>query len=140
MLHSLNWISQIWRNFDKKLIIDSFNITGITSSDANSYHSALRHLLENNEIPITVLEDINGTEDLDDMFIYDDNDDDEIINDVEVEDDDDDEDEGKDIVGIENARGLITEPQNHIGEEIESESGSDAESLASLKRKHTDSV
>ena len=66
--------------------------------------------------------------------------DDEIINDVEVEDDDDDEDEGKDIVGIENARGLITEPQNHIGEEIESESGSDAESLASLKRKHTDSV
>ena len=64
--------------------------------------------------------------------------DDEIINDVEVEDDDDDEDEGKDIVDIENSRGLVTEPQNHIGEEIES--GSDAESLASLKRKHTDSV
>lgn len=36
-----------------------------------NYHSALRHLLTTNEIPITMLDELDGSEDLGEMFVDD---------------------------------------------------------------------
>ena len=68
----INWISGIWRHFDKKLVIDSFKQTGIIQNDETQYHSALRHIMQSNELPTNIVEEFDGTEDLNEMFVDDD--------------------------------------------------------------------
>lgn len=52
------------------------------------YHSALRHILTTEDLRVSVLDELDGTEDLNEMFVEDDDDDDYVI---ESDDDDDDE-------------------------------------------------
>ena len=44
----LNWISEIWQEFDKGLLIDSFNCCGITSR--NKLHSAIDQILREKKV------------------------------------------------------------------------------------------
>ena len=52
-----------------------------------NYHSALRHLLTTNEIPITMLDELDRSEDLGEMFVDD------------PDDESDDENEESDVEG-----------------------------------------
>lgn len=47
----------------------SFECTGLTQNNEQNYHSALRHIITTNDLPKTVLEDLDGTEDLGNMFM-----------------------------------------------------------------------
>lgn len=69
----ISWLSQIMEKLstNKDLIVNSFNITGITQSEPDRFHSALKHVLNTNETKITILDDLDGTEDLAETFIDD---------------------------------------------------------------------
>lgn len=76
--------------------MESFDKTGITCYDQESFHNALNHILNSFELPATALSDYDGTEDLEGVFDddLDDTDDDETLdelNDDEIETDSDDE-------------------------------------------------
>jgi hypothetical protein len=86
----IEWLSQIITRLstNKELIKNSFDITGITQSDPERFHSALKHVLSSNDTSVTILEDLDGTEDLAETFL-----DDEEVEYFEEEDMDDTEDE-----------------------------------------------
>ncbi len=67
----INWISSIIRDIPRDLVAKSFDVCGITQNNQINYHSALRHLLTTNEIPITMLDKLDGSEDLDEIFFDD---------------------------------------------------------------------
>jgi hypothetical protein len=58
------------------LVAKSFEVTGIVQNDVSKYHSTLRHILEKNEIPNNVLDDLNEADELQEMFVGDDDSDD----------------------------------------------------------------
>ena len=64
--------------------MNSFDITGITQSNQERFHSALKHVLTSTDTSVAILDDLDGTEDLAETFIDDD--------DVEYLDEDEDED------------------------------------------------
>ena len=70
---------------NKEIIAKSFDLTGITQNDEALYHEALRQILEACELPATLLQHLDGTENFDEMFI----DDDTPLSDTETIDDDD---------------------------------------------------
>lgn len=92
----IQWLSQIMEKLalNKDLIIHSFNITGITQSDPERFHGALKHVLSTNETTATILEDLDGTEDLAEMFV----DDDENEDDLTIDDDDETDDYDDDVL------------------------------------------
>ena len=51
------------------MISNSFDICGITQNDQMVYHSALRHILTTDDLRVDVLDELDGTEDLNEMFI-----------------------------------------------------------------------
>ncbi len=53
----INWISEIWQNFDKEIIIRSFESTGITSTNEDDYNNLLRAALKNKAPPTHTLVD-----------------------------------------------------------------------------------
>jgi len=53
----INWISEIWQNFDKEIIIRSFESTGITSTNEDDYNNLLRAALNNKAPPTHTLID-----------------------------------------------------------------------------------
>jgi len=65
----IDWISEIVREIPRELVSNSFDVTGIMQNDVDRYHSALRHILTTDELPITFLEDLDGSEDLGNMFV-----------------------------------------------------------------------
>ena len=65
----IDWISEIIRDIPRELISKSFDVTGIMQNNVDLYHSALRHILTTDELPITFLEDLDGSEDLGNMMI-----------------------------------------------------------------------
>ncbi len=75
------------------MISNSFDICGITQNDQMVYHSALRHILTTEDLRVSVLDELDGTEDLNEMFVEDD--DDEYV--IESDDDDDDDDDESDV-------------------------------------------
>ena len=75
----------VWQ-ITKELVAKSFDVTGITQSDESLFHEALRHILETNELPATVLDDLDGTENLDEMLV----DEETPLSDSETIDSDDD--------------------------------------------------
>ena len=42
----ITWISQIWSNFSRDIIRQSFIHCGIVSNDSNTYHKQLRHFVQ----------------------------------------------------------------------------------------------
>lgn len=73
-------------------------LTSITQSNPIFFHSALRHVLvDTNDTSVAILEDLDGTEDLSEMFV--DDDEVEYLDESEEEnelDDDQDEEEEED--------------------------------------------
>ena len=53
----IQWISEIWQEFDSDLIKKSFSLCGITSSQTNEYHNQLKHLILNKNLVEDVTED-----------------------------------------------------------------------------------
>jgi len=94
----IDWISEIIRDIPSELVSKSFDVTGIMQNNVDLYHSALRHILTTDELPITFLEDLDGSEDLENMMI--DNDPDLGVDDddgvtYDYDDNDDDNNSGK---------------------------------------------
>ncbi len=56
--------------FIKKDLL-SFDVTRIMQNNVGLYHSALRHILTTDKLPITVLEELDGSENLGNMMIND---------------------------------------------------------------------
>ena len=79
----INWLSQIITRLstNKELIMNSFDITGITQSNPEKFHSALKHALTSNDTSSAIIDDLDGTEDLSETFL-----DDEEVEYVEKED------------------------------------------------------
>ena len=79
----INWLSQIITRLstNKELILNSFDITGITQSNPERFHSALKHVLTSNDTSSAIIDDLDGTEDLSETFL-----DDEEVEYVEKED------------------------------------------------------
>jgi hypothetical protein len=46
----IEWISEIWSDFDSSLIANSFDQCGITSKDTTAYSSQLRHFLSTRQL------------------------------------------------------------------------------------------
>lgn len=46
----IEWISQIWDEFERQRIIDSFDCCGITEDAVGHYHLHLRHFMQSNEL------------------------------------------------------------------------------------------
>ena len=46
----INWISEIWQDFDHNLIARSFDYCGITTTNVADYSNQLRHFVRNNQI------------------------------------------------------------------------------------------
>lgn len=74
------------RQITKELVANSLDATGITQSDESLFHEALRHILETNELLAIVLEYLDITENLDEMFV----DEETPLSDSETIDSDDD--------------------------------------------------
>ena len=53
----IQWISEIWQEFDSDLIKKLFSLCGITSSQTNEYHNQLKHLILNKNLVEDVTED-----------------------------------------------------------------------------------
>ena len=51
----IEWISQIWRDFDPELIIKSFEATGITSHNPDDYNHLLRVVYDEEVLPTHIL-------------------------------------------------------------------------------------
>lgn len=66
------------------LVAKSFEVTGIVQNDMSKYHSTLRHILEKNEIPYNVLDDLNEADELQEMFVGSDDDSDDSDYDSEM--------------------------------------------------------
>lgn len=89
----INWVSKIWREFNPDVISNSFDLTRITSSDSQSFHSNLRNLLalsdELTHIPTAAdshaSDELTGAFEADKRFELD-----ELI---DIDDNDEDEDE-----------------------------------------------
>lgn len=64
----INWINEIWKDFDREIIINSFDKCGITSADSALFHRQLRHFENTNELVEYVDED-DGTDDLDAFIV-----------------------------------------------------------------------
>lgn len=60
----IDWISEIWREFDRMIIISSFDYCGITDNQVERYHLHLRHFVQNNELARDIIDDDDGTNDL----------------------------------------------------------------------------
>jgi hypothetical protein len=86
----IQWLSAIMDklSLNKDLIKKSFTCTGITQSDPELFHAALKHVLTSNDTSIAILDDLDGTEDLADMFL-----DDEEIEYVDSDDDNEENDD-----------------------------------------------
>ncbi len=84
---AIEWISQIWRDLDKDIIINSLQKCGITSNESEIYYSQLRNFINSNEFAEDVEMVLEDTSDIE-GFDEEDGDDD---------DDDDDEDEDDNI-------------------------------------------
>ena len=55
----------------KDLIVKSFEITGITQLSPEFFHSTLKQIITWNDTSTTILDDLDGTEDLNEMFVDD---------------------------------------------------------------------
>jgi hypothetical protein len=77
----IEWLSEIWRNFDENILINSFDKCGITSQ--NNLHSALKAIVEEGRSLLDYVDDFHAADE-----IYGFNDDDLF---GEVENDNDDE-------------------------------------------------
>ena len=53
----IQWISQIWAQFDSKIIVNSFASTGITSQHPDDFNPILRAVLMNKLVPSKILDD-----------------------------------------------------------------------------------
>lgn len=58
----INWISQIWTDFDPSIIKNSFKITGITSGDVNTYNHLLKDVLNGKPLPSYIIADNDSEE------------------------------------------------------------------------------
>ena len=92
----VKWISEIWRDLDENLIRNSFDQTGITSSVNDNFHTVLRYVIENNDLPITVLDDVNAGDQVVDGFGSDSESLTDNEGDEESESEDDEESESED--------------------------------------------
>jgi len=53
----IQWISEIWNQFDPEIIVKSFASTGITSQHPDDYNHILRSVLNNQLIPSEILDE-----------------------------------------------------------------------------------
>ena len=53
----INWISEIWNDFDSEIIVKSFATTGVTSQHPDDFNSILRTVLNNQLVPNQILDD-----------------------------------------------------------------------------------
>jgi hypothetical protein len=65
----INWISKIVKEISRDLLIKSFDVCGITQNNEIHYHTALRHILTKEDLPVTKLNELDGTEDLSEIFV-----------------------------------------------------------------------
>lgn len=93
----INWISEIWQEFDENIIIQSFDSCGLTTTNPNEYHRQLRHFVENNEFIEDMIDEDPRVNEVD-AFIDDESEtrsmaDESDSEDEDYEDGDDDEDD-----------------------------------------------
>ena len=74
-------MSQIWKDFDSNIIKTSFDKCGITTQNTERLHKGLRFVLNQNELPKTILTDLPDDNDVDGF------------SDCEFDEEDEDEDE-----------------------------------------------
>ena len=84
-----DWISSIVRDIPREIVSNSFDVCGITQNNNENYHSALSYVMSSNVLPVTILNELYGTEDLGEMFV--DEVEEEMEDDSETIDDDDSE-------------------------------------------------
>ena len=65
----IDWISSIVRDIPRELVSNSFDVCGITQNNNENYHSALSNVMSSNVLPVTILDELDGTEDLGEMFV-----------------------------------------------------------------------
>ena len=70
----INWISEIWQDFDPDLNERSFDQCGITSNNSDHFHNQLKHFVLNNQIVDGVVDehqdDNNGFNDIEELEQY----------------------------------------------------------------------
>jgi hypothetical protein len=90
-------VSQIWKDFDSNIIKTSFDKCGITTQNTERLHKGLRFVLNQNELPKTILTDLPDDNDVDGFsdceFDEEDEDEDDDGEDQDGKDQDEDEDE-----------------------------------------------
>ena len=94
----IEWISEIWREYDRNIIIDSFACCGITNDDPTQYHPHLRHFVREGEILNNYIAEDDGTGDLNGFGEFEGQDEETAyVNDTDESDSEsDDDDDGDD--------------------------------------------
>ena len=67
----ITWISEIWAELDRDIIINSFDQCGITSGEPEAFHRHLRHFIATNELLTDYLDVDDRTGDLNSFTDYD---------------------------------------------------------------------
>jgi len=93
----IDWISSIVIDIPRELVSNSFDVCGITQNNNENYHSALSYVMSSNVLPVTILGELDGTEDLGEIFVGEEDEEMEDSDSETIDDDDSEIESGKKI-------------------------------------------
>jgi len=93
----IDWISSIVIDIPRELVSNSCDVCGITQNNNENYHSALSYVMSSNVLPVTILDELDGTEDLGEMFVGEEDEEMEDSDSETIDDDDSEIESGKKI-------------------------------------------
>jgi len=93
----IDWISSIVIDIPRELVSNSFDVCGITQNNNENYHSALSYVMSSNVLPVTILDELDGTEDMGEMFVGEEDEEMEDSDSETIVDDDSEIESGKKI-------------------------------------------